>query len=80
MKYLMSFTFKKLEIPDVMLVEPKSLSDDRGFFLESFKESDFALNGIDVKFVQDNISHSTKDVLRGLHFQSPPKSKIHQSP
>ena len=47
MKYLMSFTFKKLEIPDVILVEPKSLSDDRGFFLESFKESDFASNGID---------------------------------
>ena len=75
MKYLMSFTFKKLKIPDVILVEPKLLSDDRGFFLESFKESDFASNGIDVKFVQDNISHSTKDVLRGLHFQSRPKSQ-----
>ena len=75
MKYLMSFTFKKLKIPDVILVEPKLLSDDRGFFLESFKESDFASNGIDVKFVQDNISHSTKEVVRGLHFQTRPKSQ-----
>ena len=53
----MSFTFKRLEIPDVIVIEPKSFSDDRGFFLESFKESDFTSNGIDVKFVQDNISH-----------------------
>ena len=71
----MSFTFKRLEIPDVILIEPKSFSDDRGFFLESFKESDFTSNGIDVKFVQDNISHSVKDVIRGLHFQSSPKAQ-----
>ena len=71
----MSFTFKRLEISDVILIEPQSFSDDRGFFLESFKESDFISNGIDVKFVQDNISHSVKDVIRGLHFQSRPKSQ-----
>ena len=71
----MPFTFKRLEIPDVIVIEPKSFSDDRGFFLESFKESDFISNGIDVKFVQDNISHSVKDVIRGLHFQSPPKAQ-----
>tara|TARA_B100000029_G_scaffold492166_1_gene553120 strand:- start:57 stop:614 length:558 start_codon:yes stop_codon:yes gene_type:complete len=71
----MPFTFKRLEIPDVILIEPKPFHDDRGFFLESFKESDFASNGIDVKFVQDNISHSVKDVIRGLHFQSPPKAQ-----
>ena len=71
----MSFSFKSLHIPDVILIEPQSFSDDRGFFFESFKESEFASNGIDVKFVQDNISHSVIDVLRGLHFQIPPKAQ-----
>ena len=69
----MPFTFKRLEIPDVILIEPKSFSDDRGFFLESFKESEFISNGINKKLVQDNISHSTRGVLRGLHFQKNPK-------
>ena len=50
----MSFSFKSLHIPDVILIEPQSFSDDRGFFFESFKESEFASNGIDIKFVQDN--------------------------
>jgi len=62
----MPFNFKRLEIPEVVLVEARSFSDDRGFFLESFKESDFVSNGIDVKFAQDNVSHSIKNVLRGL--------------
>ena len=71
----MSFNFKKLEISDVVLVEPKSFSDDRGFFLESFKISEFTENGINTKFVQDNISHSVSDVIRGLHFQKNPKAQ-----
>ena len=71
----MSFNFKKLEISDVVLVEPKSFSDDRGFFLESFKISEFTENGINTKFVQDNISHSVSDVVRGLHFQKNPKAQ-----
>ena len=71
----MPFTFKQLSIPDVILVQPKSFSDDRGFFLESFKESDFVLNGINIKFVQDNISHSVLGVIRGLHFQKSPKAQ-----
>ena len=71
----MPFSFKRLEIPEVILVEPKSFSDERGFFLESFKESDFISNGIDTKFVQDNISHSIKNVLRGLHYQKNPKAQ-----
>ena len=61
----MSFNYKKLEIPDVVLIEPKSYSDDRGFFLESFKISEFTENGINTKFVQDNISHSVSNVVRG---------------
>jgi len=71
----MPFTFKKLSIPEVLSIEIKSFSDDRGFFLESFKESDFISNGIDTKFVQDNFSHSVKGVLRGLHYQKNPKAQ-----
>ena len=67
------FTFKKLEIPDVLVIQTKIFSDKRGFFLESFKESEFISNGINKKLVQDNISHSTRGVLRGLHFQKNPK-------
>ncbi len=71
----MPFTFKKLDIPEVILVEAKSFQDDRGFFLESFKESVFTKNGIKTKFVQDNFSHSIKGVLRGLHYQINPKAQ-----
>ena len=71
----MPFTFKQLSIPDVILAQPKSFSDDRGFFLESFKESDFVLNGINIKFAQDNISHSVLGVIRGLHFQKNPMAQ-----
>ncbi len=71
----MPFTFKKLSIPDVILVEAKSFPDDRGFFLESFKESSFIENGINTKFVQDNYSRSIKSVLRGLHYQKNPKAQ-----
>ena len=71
----MSFTFKKLDIPEVILVDAKAFSDDRGYFLESFKKSVFTSNGIDTKFVQDNFSHSVKGVLRGLHYQKNPKAQ-----
>lgn len=71
----MPFTFKKLEIPEVILVDAKAFSDERGFFMESFKESVFNANGIDTRFVQDNYSHSVKGVLRGLHYQKIPKAQ-----
>jgi dTDP-4-dehydrorhamnose 3,5-epimerase len=71
----MPFTFKKLDIPEVILVESKAFSDNRGYFLESFKESAFVSNDIDTKFVQDNFSHSVKGVLRGLHYQKNPKAQ-----
>ena len=71
----MPFAFKRLSIPDVILVEPHSFSDDRGFFFESFKETDFFSNGIGKKFVQDNFSHSVHGVIRGLHFQKAPKAQ-----
>jgi len=69
------FTFKRLEIPGVILVEAQAFPDERGFFMEGFKESIFKANGIDTKFVQDNRSRSIKGVLRGLHYQKNPKAQ-----
>jgi dTDP-4-dehydrorhamnose 3,5-epimerase len=71
----MPFSFKRLSIPDIILVVPQSFSDDRGFFFESFKESEFLSRGIDKKFIQDNFSHSIRGVIRGLHFQKTPKAQ-----
>jgi len=69
------FTFKRLSIPEIILIESKSFPDERGFFFENFKESDFDASGIHAKFVQDNYSHSLKSVLRGLHYQKNPKAQ-----
>ena len=69
----MPFKFKHLTIPDVILIEPTVFPDERGFFMESYKYSEFAAFGISEAFVQDNHSRSTKGVLRGLHYQKPPK-------
>lgn len=71
----MPFSFKRLKIPDVILVEPKVFGDERGFFMETYKVSDFKKNGIDYNFVQDNHSKSQKGVLRGLHYQLKPKEQ-----
>lgn len=71
----MPFIFNKTNIEDVILIEPKVFGDDRGFFVESYKKSDFVQNGIDVDFNQDNHSKSTKGVLRGLHYQLHPKAQ-----
>ena len=68
----MPFEFERQNIKDVILVKPKVFGDNRGFFLESYKKSDFMANGIDVEFNQDNHSKSVKGVLRGLHYQASP--------
>lgn len=68
----MPFEFEKQKIDGVVLIKPKVFGDNRGFFLESYKKSDFKLNGIDVEFSQDNHSKSTAHVLRGLHYQAKP--------
>ncbi len=61
---------QRLEVPDLVLLEPRVFADSRGFFFESFNQRDFlSLTGIDAVFVQDNHSRSMKDVLRGLHYQ-----------
>lgn len=58
-------------IPDVIIIEPDIHKDKRGFFIETYHEKRYRDVGIDVSFVQDNLSYSKKGVLRGLHYQSP---------
>ena len=65
-----------LDIPDVLLIEPKVFEDSRGFFFESFREDVFKNEtSLNVSFVQDNHSKSSKGVLRGLHYQLPPHAQ-----
>jgi len=71
----MPFRFSRLELPEVILIEPKVFSDDRGFFMETYKYSEFSQNGIAERFVQGNHSHSPRDTLRGLHYQKGPKAQ-----
>ena len=71
----MPFEFKKLEIPEVVLISPRVFPDERGFFLETYKKTEFAKAGIKEIFVQENHSFSKKNVLRGLHFQKSPKAQ-----
>lgn len=61
------------EIKDLLLINPRIFEDDRGLFYESFNERKYnEIFGSEINFVQDNISLSKKNVLRGLHFQKPP--------
>jgi dTDP-4-dehydrorhamnose 3,5-epimerase len=70
-----SFHFQRLAIPDVVLIKPMVFEDERGFFTETYKRSEFAANGIPDQLVQDNHSHSVRGVLRGLHYQKRPKAQ-----
>ncbi len=64
-------------IPGPLIIEPRAFGDERGFFMETWNEGAFAAAGLDMKWVQDNHSHSQKGVLRGLHFQNPgPQGKL----
>lgn len=72
-----NFTFVPTSIEGVTVVETKSYGDARGAFMETYKRPDFVAGGIDAEFVQDNQSSSTRDVLRGLHFQiKHPQAKL----
>jgi dTDP-4-dehydrorhamnose 3,5-epimerase len=65
-----------LSINDVLLIEPQVFNDNRGFFFESFNQNKFEETmGKKINFVQDNHSKSIKGVLRGLHYQLPPKAQ-----
>jgi dTDP-4-dehydrorhamnose 3,5-epimerase len=68
----------KTKLQDCVIIEPRVLGDERGFFLETFQADRYAeLAGITLPFVQDNHSRSSKDVLRGLHFQkTKPQGKL----
>ena len=72
-----NFTFTKTSIEGVIIVDAKSYGDERGYFMETYKQPDFVAGGIDADFVQDNQSSSSKGVLRGLHFQiEHPQAKL----
>ena len=60
------------KIEGLLIIKPRIFEDERGDFFESWSRESFKNNGIDVDFVQDNQSFSSKGVLRGLHFQNPP--------
>lgn len=68
----MPFEFTKLAIPEVLLIAPRVQADTRGFFMETYKRSEFAAAGVSESFVQENHSSSQRGVLRGLHFQRRP--------
>ena len=71
----MPFRFIQTEISEVLIVEPRVFADDRGFFMETYKRSEFAEHGIAELFLQGNHSKSTKGILRGLHYQKHPKAQ-----
>jgi dTDP-4-dehydrorhamnose 3,5-epimerase len=71
----MPFTFSQTSLPGVTIIEPGVFTDHRGFFMETYKKSEFAAAGIDADFVQDNHSRSVRGTLRGLHLQRAPKAQ-----
>jgi dTDP-4-dehydrorhamnose 3,5-epimerase len=66
------FTFTETPLPGVVLIESRIFGDERGYFREGFKASEFAAAGLPTTFVQDNTSRSRKGVVRGIHFQTAP--------
>jgi dTDP-4-dehydrorhamnose 3,5-epimerase len=72
----MRFKSECLAIPEVILITPNRIADNRGYFMEAYRASDFAALGIDTAFVQENQAMSVdRGVVRGLHFQRPPKAQ-----
>jgi len=65
----------KTKIDGLLIIKPRVFEDERGYFFESWSKEAFKNNGIEIDFVQDNQSFSSKGVLRGLHFQNPPFSQ-----
>lgn len=64
--------FQKTDIPDLLVFEPKVFEDSRGYFFEAYNEQAFLQEGVQIRFVQDNQSLSSRGVIRGLHYQLPP--------
>ncbi len=61
---------EKTFIPGLLVIEPDFFPDNRGFFFESFNREKYAAHGIEMEFIQDNLSKSTKNTVRGLHYQA----------
>lgn len=71
------FTFTECEIEGVYIIEPRCISDNRGYFMETYNYEDFEKAGLPQVFVQDNQSLSKRGVLRGLHYQkNHPQGKL----
>jgi len=69
--------YEKLAIPDVVLLTPQVFGDERGFFMETFRQSEFEQHCGNYQFVQDNHSKSAHGILRGLHYQlEKPQGKL----
>jgi len=71
----MPFQFYPTAIPGVIVVEARRFDDERGFFIETYRQAEFAAHGIPGPFVQDNHSYSVGPVLRGLHYQKNPHAQ-----
>jgi dTDP-4-dehydrorhamnose 3,5-epimerase len=71
----MPFTFEPTSLPGVLIVTPRVFADDRGFFMETYKQSEFQAMGLTAPLVQENHSRSTRGTLRGLHYQRAPKAQ-----
>ncbi len=71
----MPFSFTETSLPGVVIIETAIFADDRGFFVETYKRSDFLCAGIAAEYVQENHSRSVRDTLRGLHAQRSPKAQ-----
>ncbi len=69
------FRFSRLSIPGLILVETDNFADNRGYFFEQYKNSEFRQNGISGTFSQESFSNSKKGVIRGLHFQKKPAAQ-----
>ena len=70
---------RETELPGVLLIEPDVFGDPRGFFMETWNRRRYAESGLDLDFVQDNLSLSRRGILRGLHYQWPqPQGKLVQ--
>lgn len=71
----MPFTFHQTDLPGLVVIEPKVFADDRGFFMETYKRSEFEAAGLATAFVQENHSRSLAGTLRGLHAQREPRAQ-----
>lgn len=67
----------RTDLPGCVVIEPQVFGDERGFFFESWNQERYAAQGLDMQFVQGNVSRSARGVLRGLHYQWPkPQGKL----